>query len=107
MRNTALLVVAVTLASCASARQDRAAAFHREAPQLVASCNEAFGGTAARTRGGLDACRRLAAHDSLGLVDAAVAKAYVRLNARQASAPSNAPGPGNGTPSIGPGGAPQ
>jgi hypothetical protein len=104
MREIALLIIGVTLVACANTRQERAAAFQREAPQLVASCNEAFNGAGPRT--GFAACRRLAANNSLDLVDPAAASAYVRLNA-MADAGGSSPGATNSTPSIGPGGVPQ
>jgi hypothetical protein len=82
MRKIALLIVAGTLIGCASTRQERAAEFQQQLPQLVAACNEWIhvdprldGPTIRRDR--LKACDRLAAERSLGLTEPATARAYV------------------------------
>jgi len=78
-----LLIIATTLASCASTRQERAADFQQELPELVASCNgwiqvdPRLDGPTIR-HDGFKACRRLSANDRLALVDPAIASAYVR-----------------------------
>jgi hypothetical protein len=77
------LTIALALAGCASTRQERAAAFQQELPQLVAACNgwiqvdARLDGPTIR-RDGLKACDRLAAGDSLGLADPAAVRAYQR-----------------------------
>jgi len=82
MRKIALLIIAGTLAGCATTRQERAAEFQQKLPQLVAACNEwirvdpRLDGPTIR-RDGLKACDRLAAKRRLGLVDSAIARAYV------------------------------
>jgi len=82
-----LLIIAATLAGCASTRQQNAAAFQRELPELVASCNgwiqvdSRLDGPTIR-RDGYQACRRLAVKNSLSLADPAAVSAYRRtLNA--------------------------
>jgi hypothetical protein len=83
MRPVAFLIIGVTLAGCASTRQERAAEFQRELPQLVAECNgwvhmdPRLDGPTIR-HDGFKACRRLSANDRLALVDPAIASAYVR-----------------------------
>jgi hypothetical protein len=83
MRKIGLLIVGVTLAGCASTRQERAAEFQRELPQLLAACNgwvhvdPRLDGPTIR-RDGFNACRRLAVKKSLGLADPAVVSAYTR-----------------------------
>jgi hypothetical protein len=111
MLKIALIAIAVALTGCATTRQERAAAFQQEAPQLVASCNKAFSDAGPRTRDGINACGRLATKDSLGLVEPATANAYTSYaNSRRGSGMSNAgsvrnsptpiPGPGGSTQSI-------
>jgi hypothetical protein len=78
-----VLAVAATLAACGGTRQERAAEFQRELPQLVGACN---GWVQVDTRldgptirhDGYKACRRLAGEKSLGLADPAAASAYLR-----------------------------
>jgi hypothetical protein len=79
MRKVALLVIAVALAGCASARLERAAEFQRELPQLVSTCNgwSDQAGWLDR-RDAFEACRRLAVRKSLDLADPATVSAYVR-----------------------------
>lgn len=78
-----LLIIAAALAGCASSRQERAAAFQQELPELVASCNgwiqvdPRLDGPTIR-RNGYNACRRLAVENSLGSADPAAASAYRR-----------------------------
>jgi hypothetical protein len=87
VRTVGLLIIGVTLAGCAGTRQERAAEFQHELPQLVADCNEwmqvgpRLDGPTIRHEG-YKACRRLAGKKSLGLADPAAASAYMRtLNA--------------------------
>jgi hypothetical protein len=81
MLKVALLMMAVTLAGCASTRQERAAAFYQELPQLVAACNgwmqadTRLDGPTIR-RDGLAACNRLAVRQRLNLADPATVSAY-------------------------------
>jgi hypothetical protein len=82
MLKLGLLVMAVTLVGCASTRQERAAAFQRELPQLLAACN---GWARAEPRldgpsrrDGLKACDRLSVRNSLVLADPATVSAYHR-----------------------------
>jgi hypothetical protein len=111
MLEMVLLIIAVTLAGSASTREERAAAFQRELPQLVAACNKAFSGVGPRTRDGVKACDRLAAKKSLAVADPATVRAYVRRGSTMPNAaimPGAGSGPyGSPTPSIGPGGVPQ
>ena len=74
MRTVALLIIGVTLAGCASVRQEQAADFQRELPELVATCNGLA--DADGHRGGFNACRKLAVRKRLGLADPAAASAY-------------------------------
>jgi hypothetical protein len=83
MQTIALLVIAVTLAGCASTRQERAAAFQQELPQLVAACNgwaqadpRIDGPTSGREA--FKACDRLSVRKSLTLTDPATVSAYHR-----------------------------
>ena len=82
MRKIALLIIAVALSGCASTRQERAAEFQRDLPQLVADCNTAFrdgtqfGVAIVAIREGIDACNRLAKERSLGLADPAAVNSY-------------------------------
>ena len=89
MRNVALLVIAVALSGCAGTRQERAAEFQRELPQLVAACNS-FSEEIGRLerRDAFDACRRLAVRDSLELADLATVRAYVRSAGQRATGES-------------------
>lgn len=81
MLTIVLVITAAALAGCASARQERAAQFQRELPQLVAACNNwlavdpGLDGPSIR-RDGLKACRSLSVRGSLHLADPAAAKAY-------------------------------
>jgi len=83
MARIALFILAATLAGCASTRQERAAEFQRELPQLVSACNQwievdsRLDGPTTRYDG-YNACRRLAGKRSLGLADPAAASAYIR-----------------------------
>jgi hypothetical protein len=86
-----VFAVAASLAGCAGARQERAAEFQRELPQLVAACNgwiqvdPRLDGPTTR-HDGYKACRRLAGKKSLSLADPAAASAYVStLNAGASS----------------------
>jgi len=72
-----LVVIAATLAGCATTRQERADAFRQALPQLVSACNEAFSDDPL-TRDGINACARLATKGSLGLANPEAASAYVR-----------------------------
>ena len=97
MVKVTLLIAAVALASCASTRQERAAAFQRELPQLVARCN-ALGDPSLDVtirRDGATACEQLALNKRLDLADPATASAYLRWRAgvvgRQASTTWQAP----------------
>jgi hypothetical protein len=78
-----LLIIAATLAGCASTRQEKAAAFQRDLPQLVAACNgwievdPRLDGPTIRSDG-FKACRQLSVNKSLTLVHPAIASAYVR-----------------------------
>ena len=82
-----VLAVTATLAACAGTRQERAAEFQRELPDLVSACNESIQvdsrlDAPTIPRDGYTACRRLAVKNSLGLADPAAASAYRRtLNA--------------------------
>jgi hypothetical protein len=82
MARIALFIIAATLAGCANTRQERAAEFQRELPQLVSACNQWIE-VDARLDGpttrydGYKACRRLAGKKSLGLADPAAARAYI------------------------------
>lgn len=109
MLRIALIVGAVTLVGCASTRAERATAFQQEVPQLVATCNEGFGGGGPRTREGIHACGRLATKKSLGLADPAAASSYLSYaNSRKGSGQSNAGSVRNSpTPIPGPGGSVQ
>jgi hypothetical protein len=79
MQKLALLFVAVTLAGCASTRQEWAAEFQRELPQLVTTCNGSIDETAwLDRRDAFEACRRLAVRNSLNLADPAAVSAYER-----------------------------
>lgn len=78
MKKIGLLIIAATLAGCATARQEREAAFQSELPHLVAACNQAYAASASVTREGDRACARLASRGSLGLADQAAARAYMR-----------------------------
>jgi hypothetical protein len=75
-----VLVLAVTLAGCASTRQERAAAFQRELPELVAACNGWIDPNSLHDErsDGFEACSRLAVKKSLGLADPVAASAYIR-----------------------------
>jgi hypothetical protein len=81
MPKIASLIIAMTLAGCASTRQERAAAFQQELPQLVVACNgwiqadPRLDGPTIR-RDGLAACNRLAVKKSLNLADPAAVSAY-------------------------------
>ena len=83
MPKNTYLMIAVALAGCASARQERAAAFQHDLPRLVAACNgwiqadAQLDGPTIR-RDGLKACDRLAVGNSLGLADPATVSAYQR-----------------------------
>ena len=89
-----LLIMAATLAGCASTRQERAAEFQQELPELVASCNgwiqmdPRLDGPTVR-HDGLKACKRLSAHDGLALADPAAARAYRRTLSAGASSIQN------------------
>jgi hypothetical protein len=80
MLKIALLGIAVTLAGCATARQERAAAFQQELPQLVAACNGWADPwlDASTRRDGFKACDRLSVRRSLTLADPATVSAYHR-----------------------------
>lgn len=85
MRKVVLLVLAVTLVGCASSRQERVAAIQSEFPQLVEACN---GWPAERAAGliawnTIEACERLALHNSLRLAEPDAARAYVRLRGQR------------------------
>ena len=89
MQKIALLTIAVALAGCASARQERAAAFQHELPQLVAACNAWAGPPldATSRRDGLKACDRLSARRSLTLTDPATVSAYHRAKSGSLQSP--------------------
>ncbi len=109
MLKAIVVVAAATLfAGCASTREERAAAFQAELPQLVAACNEAFVSSADQTRN-FNACSRLAAKNRLSLADPAAARAYVRsTSSRSGGGQSNAGSMAlSPSPILGPGGAPQ
>jgi hypothetical protein len=80
MLKIALLAIAVTLAGCAATRQERAAAFQQELPQLVAACNGWADPRldASTRRDGLRACDRLSVRQSLILTAPATVSAYHR-----------------------------
>jgi hypothetical protein len=79
MLRITLFIVAVALAGCASTRQERAAAFQRELPQLVTACNEVFAPNPSISRRvGINACHQLAKKRSLGFTDPATVRAYQR-----------------------------
>ena len=83
MARIALFIITAALAGCAGTRQERAAEFQRELPQLVAACNgwiqvdPRLDGPPIR-HDGYKACRRLAGKKRLNLADPAAASAYVR-----------------------------
>jgi hypothetical protein len=108
-KSFALVVIGIVIAGCASTREERAAAFQREVPQLVATCNASFGGSGPRTREGVNACGRLANKKSLDLVDPSAARAYTSYaNSRKGSGQSNAGSVRNSpSPIPGPGGSTQ
>lgn len=87
MLKVASLIIAITLTACANTRQDRAAAFQQELPQLVAACNgwiqldPRLDGPTSR-HDGLEACNRLAVRKSLGLADPATVSAYQRYKSQ-------------------------
>jgi hypothetical protein len=89
-----LLIISAALAGCASTRQERAAEFQQELPELVASCN---GWTQVDPRldgptirhDGYKACRRLAGKNSLSSADPAAASAYRRTLSAGASSIQN------------------
>jgi hypothetical protein len=90
-----LLIIAATLTGCASTPEEKAAAFQRDLPQLVAACNgwiqvdSRLDGPTVRSDG-FKACRQLSANKSLALVDPATAKVYVRtMNERGANSIRN------------------
>ena len=83
MVKVTLFIAAVALAGCASTRQERAAEFQRQLPQLVASCN-ALGDErldATVRLEGATACEQLALNKSLGLADRTAVSAYQRHRA--------------------------
>ncbi len=90
MRTIVLVITAAAIAGCASARQERAAQFQRELPQLVAACNDwveldpALDGPTIR-RDGFRACKRLSVRGSLHLADSAAVSAYQRVTFEQAA----------------------
>jgi hypothetical protein len=70
-------IVAVTLAGCASTREESALAFQQHLPRLIAACNVAFSSDASISqRDALKACDRLAEHGRLGLADPATVVRY-------------------------------
>lgn len=82
MLRIALIVAAITLVGCAGTREQRAAAFQREAPQWVAACNgwqqsDVTDGRVMRGQG-LKGCSRLRDENSLRLADPAAVSAYLR-----------------------------
>jgi hypothetical protein len=84
LKITLLITAAVTLAGCASARQERAAAFQQQLPQLVTACNalaDPSGDAATSRRDAAEACERLALNKSLGLADPPTVRAYLRYRA--------------------------
>jgi hypothetical protein len=83
MRLIGPLIIGIALTGCVSTRQERAAEFQRDLPQLVAACNgwiqvdpRLDGPTIQHD--GFKACRQLSVNKSLALVDPAIANAYVR-----------------------------
>jgi hypothetical protein len=120
MLRIAFIVAAVTLVGCASTREERAAAFEEELPQLVAACNgwrqsDVAVGQVVRGQG-LNACSRLRDENSLRFADPAAANAYMRYtqgasprnnDAAAAGAGAYQPVPTGMTTIYGPGGAPQ
>ena len=89
MHKIALLVIALAVAGCASTRQERAAEFQRELPQLVATCNSLTDQTGRlERRDAFDACRRLSVRNSLELADPATVSAYVRSAGQTSSGQS-------------------
>ena len=91
MTKIGLLVIAAALAGCAGIRQEKAAEFQQELPELVASYNgwiqvdSRLDGPTVR-HDGYQACRRLAGKKSLSLADPAAASMYRRtLNAGASS----------------------
>jgi hypothetical protein len=89
MRNVALLSIAVALAGCAGTRQERAAEFQRELPQLVAACNSLLAQTdRLARRDAFDACRRLSMRNRLELADPATVSAFVRSAGQTSSGQS-------------------
>jgi hypothetical protein len=82
MLRIALIVAAITLAGCAGTREQRAAAFQQEVPQLVAACNgwqqsDITDGEVIRGHG-LKGCSRLRDENSLRLADPMAVSAYLR-----------------------------
>lgn len=82
MLKVAFIVAAVTLVGCAGTREQRAAAFQREVPQLVAACNgwqqsDVTDGEVIRGHG-LQGCSRLRDENSLQLADPMAVSAYLR-----------------------------
>jgi hypothetical protein len=89
MRKITLVAVAVALAGCASTRQERAAAFRQELPQLVTACNGWADPRldAATRREGLRACDRLSVRKSLTLADPATVSLYQRSKSSDLRSP--------------------
>ena len=90
MRLIGPLIIGIALTGCVSTRQERAAEFQRDLPQLVAACNgwiqvdSRLDGPTPR-HDGWKACRRLAGKKSLGLADPAAANAYARTASQKAA----------------------
>jgi hypothetical protein len=110
-----IIAAAIVFTGCATSREERAVAFQRELPQLVAACNNWRQSDVADGRivrgAGLNGCSRLRDENSLQLAEPAAVSAYMRYTQgpRSNEAAAAAGGPA-GAPMImgyGPGGAPQ
>jgi hypothetical protein len=85
MRSLVALTAALllTLGGCASTRQERAAAFQQELPQLVTACNAAFSYVGGPPDRDINACTQLSVRKSLGLTDPATVRAYQRYSSNK------------------------
>ena len=85
LKISVMFVVAITLAGCASCYENQEAAFQRALPQLVADCNDVFGGSArsVKWRDGVNACHRLSQKRSIGLVEPETVESYSAYHSRR------------------------
>ena len=87
------VIVAVTLAGCASAREESTIAVQEQLPHLVAACNAFSYARSISSRNAIKACDRLAKERRLSLADPATVGRYhaYKLN-RLVREPSSASG---------------